>query len=70
MKYTDNTQFKEYVKSLVGKKILFKLTDEKDDEGLIGKLLNQVSNNLIIERDELAFEIKDYELYYIEEYKG
>lgn len=70
MKYTDNIQFKEYIKSLVGKKILFKLTDEKDDEGLIGKLLNQVNNNLIIERDYLAFEIKDYELYYIEEYKG
>ena len=38
MKYTDNTQFIEYIKSLVGKQILFKLTDDIDDKGLIGRL--------------------------------
>lgn len=44
MKYTDNTQFKEYIKSLVGKQIMFKLTDEVDDKGLIGTL-KEVKDN-------------------------
>lgn len=65
MKYTDNTQF---IKSLVGKQILFKLTDDVDDEGLIGKL-KQFNNNLIIERDGVELIIEVYELYFIEEYK-
>ena len=65
MKYTDNT---EYIKSLVGKQILFKLTDDADDEGLIGTL-KQFNDNLIIERDSLEFVIELYELYSIEEYK-
>jgi hypothetical protein len=69
MKYTDNIQFKNYVRNLVGKKILFKLTDELDDEGLIGTL-NQFNDNLIIERDGLELVIELYELYEIEEYKG
>lgn len=68
MKYTDNTQFIEYVKQLVGKKIIFKLTDDEDDEGLIGTL-KQFNNNLIIERDGVELIIKVYELYFIEEYK-
>ena len=68
MKYTDNTQFIEYIKSLVGKQILFKLTDDVDDEGLIG-ILKQFNDNLIIERDGLEFTIELYELYDIEEYK-
>lgn len=68
MKYTDNTQFIEYIKSLVGKQILFKLTDDVDDEGLIGKL-KQFNNNLIIERDGVELIIEVYELYFIEEYK-
>jgi len=69
MKYTDNTQFKEYVKSLVGKQIMFKLTDEVDDNGLIGTL-KEVKDNLIIERDNVELVIELYELYYIEEYKS
>ena len=68
MKYTDNTQFIEYIKSLVGKQILFKLTDDKDEEGLTG-ILKQFNDNLIIERDGLEFVIELYELYYIEEYE-
>lgn len=68
MKYTDNIQFIEYIKSLVGKQILFKLTDDVDDEGLIGKL-KQFNNNLIIERDGVELIIEVYELYFIEEYK-
>ena len=65
MKYTDNIQFKDYIKSLVNKQILFKLTDDVDDEGLIGTL-KQFKDNLIIERDGLEFVIELYELYYIE----
>lgn len=65
MKYTDNTQFIEYI---VGKQILFKLTDDADDEGLIGTL-KQFNNNLIIERDGVELIIEVYELYFIEEYK-
>ena len=34
MKYTDNTQFIEYVKQLVGKKIIFKLTDDPDFDNM------------------------------------
>ena len=68
MKYTDNTQFIEYVKQLVGKKIIFKLTDDEDDEGLIGTL-KQFNKNLIIERDGVELIIEVYELYFIEEYK-
>lgn len=69
MKYTDNTQFIEYIKSLVGKQIMFKLTDEVDDKGLIGTL-KEVKDNLIIERDNVELVIELYELYYIEEYKS
>ena len=68
MKYTEDTQFIEYVKQLVGKKIIFKLTDDADDEGLIGTL-KQFKNNLIIERDGVELIIEVYELYFIEEYK-
>lgn len=68
MKYTDNTQFKEYVKSLVGKQIMFKLTDEVDDNGLIGTL-NKFNGKLIIERDALELEISLNELYYIERFQ-
>lgn len=68
MKNTDNIQLIEYIKSLVGKQILFKLTNDEDDEGLIG-ILKQFNDNLIIERDGLEFVIELYELYYIEEYK-
>ena len=68
MKYSDNTQFIEYLKQLVGKKIIFKLTEDADDEGLIGTL-KQFNNNLIIERDGVELIIKVYELYFIEEYK-
>lgn len=68
MKYTDNTQFIEYLKQLVGKKIIFKLTDDEDDEGLIGTL-KQFNKNLIIERDGVELIIEVYELYFIEEYK-
>ena len=68
MKYTEDTQFIEEIRQLVGKKILFKLTDEVDDEGLIGTL-KQFNNNLIIERDGVELIIEVYELYFIEEYK-
>ena len=68
MKYTEDTQFKDYINSLVSKQILFKLTDDADDEGLIGTL-KQFNNNLIIERDGVELIIEVYELYFIEEYK-
>ena len=68
MKHTEDTQIIEYVKQLVGKKIIFKLTDDADDEGLIGTL-KQFNNNLIIERDGVELIIEVYELYFIEEYK-
>lgn len=68
MKYTEDTQFIEYVKQLVGKKIIFKLTDDADDEGLIGTL-KQFNNNLIIERDGVELVIAPSELYDIEEFK-
>ena len=44
MKYTDNIQFKDYIKSLVNKQILFKITDDVDDEGLI-RTLKQFKDN-------------------------
>lgn len=68
MKYTEDTHFIEYVKQLVGKKIIFKLTDDADDEGLIGTL-KQFNNNLIIERDGVELVIAPSELYDIEEFK-
>lgn len=68
MKYTDNTQFKEYIKQLVGKQVLFKLTDDEDDGGLIGTL-KQFKDNLIIERDGVELVIELYELFGIEEYR-
>lgn len=67
MKYTDDTQFIEYIKQLVGKKVIFKLTDDEDDEGLIGTL-KKYDDSLIIERDGLNLVIELYELYGIEEY--
>ena len=67
MKYTEDTQFKDYINSLVGKKVLFKLTDDEDDEGLIGTL-KKYDDSLIIERDGLNLVIELYELYGIEEY--
>ena len=67
MKYTDDTQFIEYIKQLVGKKVIFKLTDDEDDEGLIGTL-KKYDDSLIIERDGLNLVIELYELYDIEEY--
>ena len=54
------------IKQLVGKKVLFKLTDDEDDEGLIG-LLKKYDNDLIIEREGLDLEIAVYELYDIQE---
>ena len=50
------------IKQLVGKKVLFKLTDDEDDEGLIG-LLKKYDNDLIIEREGLDLVIAVYELY-------
>lgn len=67
MKYTDDTQFIEYIKQLVGKKVIFKLTDDEDDEGLIGTL-KKYDDSLIIERDGLNLVIELYELYGIKEY--
>ncbi len=54
------------IKQLVGKKVLFKLTDDEDDEGLIG-LLKKYDNDLIIEREGLDLVIAVYELYDIQE---
>ena len=48
---------------------MFKLTDEADDNGLIGTL-KEVKDNLIIERDNVELVIELYDLYYIEEYKS
>ncbi len=57
----------ETIKQLVGKKVIFKLTDDEDDEGLIGTL-KKYDDSLIIERDGLNLVIELYELYGIEEY--
>lgn len=54
------------IKQLVGKKVLFKLIDDEDDEGLIG-LLKKYDNDLIIEREGLDLVIAVYELYDIQE---
>lgn len=59
----------ETIKQLVGKKVLFKLTDDEDDEGLIGTL-KKYDDSLIIERDGLDLVIELYELYGIEEYNN
>ncbi len=61
-------QFIEKIKQLVGKKVLFKLTDDVDDEGLIGTLLS-FNDHLVIEREEVKLLIELYELFHIEEYK-
>lgn len=58
----------EIIKQLVGKKVLFKLTDDEDDEGLIG-ILKKYDDSLIIERDGLNLVFELYEIYGIEEYK-
>lgn len=67
---TDNIQLinDENIKQLVGKKVIFKLTDDEDDEGLIGTL-KKYDDSLIIERDGANLLIELYELYGIEEYK-
>lgn len=69
MKNTDNIQLinDETIKQLVGKKVIFKLTDDEDDEGLIGTL-KKYDDSLIIERDGLNLVIELYELYGIKEY--
>ena len=59
---------KETIKKLVGKKVLFKLTDDEEDEGLIG-ILKKYDDSLIIERDGLNLVFELYEIYGIEEYK-
>ena len=61
-------QFIEKIKQLVGKKVLFKLTDDVDDEGLIGTLLS-FNDRLVIEREGVKLIIELYELFHIEEYK-
>lgn len=61
-------QFIEKIKQLVGKKVLFKLTDDVDDEGLIGTLLS-FNDHLVIEREGVKLLIELYELFHIEEYK-
>lgn len=50
MKNTDNMQLinTETIKQLVGKKVLFKLTNDEDEEGLIGTL-KKYDDSLIIE---------------------
>lgn len=58
----------EIIKQLVGKQVLFKLTDDEDDEGLIG-ILKKYDDSLIIERDGLNLVFELYEIYGIEEYK-
>lgn len=68
MKYTEDTQYIEEIRQLVGKKILFRITDEIDDEGLIG-ILKQFNHNLIIERDGVELVIELGDLYNIEEYR-
>ena len=64
----NHEQFREKIKQLVGKKVLFKLTDDVDDEGLIGTLLS-FNDYLVIEREEVKLLIELYELFHIEEYK-
>ena len=59
---------KETIKKLVGKKVLFKLTDDEEDKGLIG-ILKKYDDSLIIERDGLNLVFELYEIYGIEEYK-
>lgn len=64
----NHEQFREKIKQLVGKKVLFKLTDDVDDEGLIGTLLS-FNDYLVIEREGVKLLIELYELFHIEEYK-
>lgn len=60
-------QLIEKIQQLVGKKVLFKLTDDVDDEGLIGTLLS-FNDCLVIEREGVKLLIELYELFHIEEY--
>ena len=72
MKYTDNTQFKEYVKSLVGKHITFMLysLDENDEpildgnyDTLTGKLVSYKNDKLYIDLEVIQdIEIEDLTL--------
>lgn len=64
----NHEQFREKIKQLVGKKVLFKLTDDVDDEGLMGALLS-FNDHLIIEREGVKLIIELNELFYIEECK-
>ena len=68
MKYIEDIQFIEEIRQLVGKKILFKLTDDIDDEMLIG-ILEQFNDNLIIGHDGVELVIELRNLYNIEEYR-
>ena len=60
-------QLIEKIQQLVGKKVLFKLTDDVDDEGLIGTLLS-FNDRLVIEREGVKLLIELYELFHIDEY--
>ena len=63
----EHKQLIEKIQQLVGKKVLFKLTDDVDDEGLIGTLLS-FNDRLVIEREGVKLLIELYELFHIEEY--
>ena len=73
---TDNIQNKlptilcdSKIEELMGKDILFKLTDDIDDEGLIGTLKSYDGHRLVIELPGLPCEFLPSEIYEIKELK-
>lgn len=56
------------IKSLLGKNIIFKLTDDIEDFGLLGILEDYKDNQLIIRREGISLVFELHELFGIEEY--
>ena len=67
MKNKEDIKYIEKLKKLVGKQIKFKLTNDTDDDGLVG-ILKQFKDNLIIEHDGVELVVELHELYYIDEF--
>ena len=63
----DNDLSDEKIKSLIGKHIVFKLTDDATDFGLLGILEDYKNNQLIIRREGASLVFELYEIFGIEE---
>ena len=63
----DNDLSDEKIKGLIGKHIVFKLTDDATDFGLLGILEDYKNNQLIIRREGASLVFELYEIFGIEE---